>query len=88
MVAEPAETQEPMTKPGGDAEAAIRCAGGGIAPAGAAARTGADALAIIPAHDEGQRIGPVVRALVAQGLPVLVGDDGSSDDTAEAARAH
>jgi glycosyltransferase involved in cell wall biosynthesis len=44
-------------------------------------------LAIIPAHDEGPRIGAVVRALVDQGLPVLVVDDGSSDETADQARA-
>ena len=44
-------------------------------------------LAIVPAHDEGPRVGAVVRAVVAQGLPVLVVDDGSGDDTAEAARA-
>lgn len=44
-------------------------------------------LAIVPAHNEGPRIGAVVRALVAQGLPVLVVDDGSSDNTAEEARA-
>jgi len=43
-------------------------------------------LVIIPAHDEGPRVGGVVRAVVAQGLPVLVVDDGSADDTAEAAR--
>lgn len=43
-------------------------------------------LALIPAHNEGPRIEPVVRALVAQGLLVLVVDDGSSDDTAERAR--
>lgn len=44
-------------------------------------------LAIVPAHDEGPRIGAVVEALVGQGLPVLVVDDGSTDDTAQAARA-
>lgn len=43
-------------------------------------------LALVPAHDEESRIGPVVRTLVAQGLPVLVVDDGSSDNTAEEAR--
>ena len=42
---------------------------------------------LIPAHDEGPRIGPVVRSLLDQGLPVLVVDDGSSDDTADQARA-
>lgn len=44
-------------------------------------------LAIVPAHDEGPRIGAVVRALAAHGLPVLVVDDGSTDDTASEARA-
>jgi glycosyltransferase involved in cell wall biosynthesis len=44
-------------------------------------------VAIVPAHDEVTRIGPVVRALVAHGLPVLVVDDGSNDDTADEARA-
>jgi glycosyltransferase involved in cell wall biosynthesis len=44
-------------------------------------------LVIVPAHNEGPRIGAVVAALVAQGLPVLVVDDGSTDDTAEAARS-
>lgn len=41
-------------------------------------------IALIPAHDEGPRIGAVVRAAAAY-LPVLVVDDGSSDDTAEVA---
>lgn len=44
-------------------------------------------LAIVPAHNEGPRIGAVVGMLVQQGLPVLVVDDGSSDDTSAAARA-
>jgi glycosyltransferase involved in cell wall biosynthesis len=47
----------------------------------------ATVIAIVPAHNEGPRIGAVVHALVAQGLPVLVVDDGSSDDTGNAARA-
>jgi glycosyltransferase involved in cell wall biosynthesis len=38
-------------------------------------------LAVIPAHDEGPRIGAVVRGASAH-LPVLVVDDGSTDDTA------
>ena len=42
--------------------------------------------ALIPAHNEGPRIGPVVRAAAAH-LPVLVVDDGSTDDTAEVAEA-
>ncbi len=45
-------------------------------------------LAIVPAHNEAGRIGAVVTAVAAQGLPVLVVDDGSVDDTgAEAAAA-
>jgi glycosyltransferase involved in cell wall biosynthesis len=45
-------------------------------------------LAIVPAHNEAGRIGAVVRAVAAQGLPLLVVDDGSSDGTgAEAAAA-
>lgn len=43
-------------------------------------------LALIPAHDEGPRIGAVVRAAVRT-LAVLVVDDGSSDDTADRAEA-
>jgi glycosyltransferase involved in cell wall biosynthesis len=46
-----------------------------------------DILVLIPAHNEGSRIGPVVRAVVEQGLPVLVVDDGSTDATADEARA-
>ncbi len=44
-------------------------------------------LAVVPAHNEGPRVGAVVRALVAQGLPVFVVDDGSVDETAAEARA-
>ena len=43
-------------------------------------------LALIPAHDEGPRIGAVVGAAVRH-LPVLLVDDGSSDDTAAQAAA-
>ncbi len=43
-------------------------------------------LALIPAHDEGPRIGAVVAAARAH-LPVLVIDDGSNDDTAARAEA-
>jgi glycosyltransferase involved in cell wall biosynthesis len=43
-------------------------------------------LALIPAHDEGPRIAAVVRG-VAEHLPVLVIDDGSTDDTASLAEA-
>lgn len=42
-------------------------------------------VALIPAHDEGPRIGGVVRGALAH-LPVVVVDDGSSDDTAARAR--
>jgi glycosyltransferase involved in cell wall biosynthesis len=42
-------------------------------------------LALIPAHDEAPRIGPVV-AGAGEHLPVLVVDDGSGDDTEGAAR--
>jgi glycosyltransferase involved in cell wall biosynthesis len=41
-------------------------------------------VALIPAHDEAERIAPVVEATL-RSLPVLVVDDGSSDATAEAA---
>jgi glycosyltransferase involved in cell wall biosynthesis len=43
-------------------------------------------LALIPAHDEAPRIAAVVRAAAAH-VPVLVVDDGSSDDTAAVAEA-
>jgi len=43
-------------------------------------------VALIPAHDEAPRIDPVIRAAAAQ-VPVLVVDDGSSDNTAAVARA-
>jgi glycosyltransferase involved in cell wall biosynthesis len=41
-------------------------------------------IVLIPAHDESPRIGAVVRAAAAH-LPVLVVDDGSTDDTATVA---
>ncbi len=44
-------------------------------------------LAVIPAHNEAGRIGPVVTA-TRRHLPVLVVDDGSTDTTAEEARRH
>ncbi|GDY12509.1 dolichyl-phosphate mannose synthase [Planctomycetota bacterium] len=44
-------------------------------------------LAIVPAYNEATRIAPVIAVLVGLGLPVLVVDDGSHDDTAAAARA-
>jgi len=43
-------------------------------------------LALIPAYEEGPRIGAVVEAATGQ-LPVVVVDDGSTDDTADRARA-
>ena len=43
-------------------------------------------LALVPAWNEGSRIGPVVAAAGVH-LPVLVVDDGSSDDTASVAEA-
>jgi glycosyltransferase involved in cell wall biosynthesis len=43
-------------------------------------------VALIPAHDEAPRIDPVVREAVRH-LPVIVVDDGSSDDTAGVAAA-
>lgn len=43
-------------------------------------------LALIPAYDEGPRIGTVV-AGARRSLPVVVVDDGSTDDTADAAEA-
>src|SRR4051794_18881756 len=51
-------------------------------------RAHADVLTFIPAFDEGDTVGDVVRAVRAE-LPeadVLVIDDGSSDETAEHAR--
>jgi glycosyltransferase involved in cell wall biosynthesis len=52
-----------------------------VAPAVAPAAGPGGILALIPAHDEGPRVGAVVRE-AARHLPVLVVDDGSSDDTA------
>jgi glycosyltransferase involved in cell wall biosynthesis len=43
-------------------------------------------LALIPAHDEGPRIGRVVSAALRH-VPVVVVDDGSTDDTASVAEA-
>jgi glycosyltransferase involved in cell wall biosynthesis len=43
-------------------------------------------LVVIPAHDEGPRIGRVAAA-ASRHLPVLVVDDGSADDTAAVAEA-
>ncbi len=46
----------------------------------------ASIIALIPAYEEGPRIGPVV-AEARRHLPVVVIDDGSHDDTADRARA-
>ena len=43
-------------------------------------------IALIPGYEEGPRIAPVVRA-AARHLPVVVVDDGSTDDTAAQAEA-
>ncbi len=43
-------------------------------------------LTLIPAHNEAPRIEPVIRGALAH-LPVLVVDDGSTDNTADVARA-
>lgn len=45
----------------------------------------AKVLALIPAYNEGERVAPVVRAVLAY-LPLLVVDDGSTDQTAQFAR--
>lgn len=42
--------------------------------------------ALIPAFNEGARVGRVVEGARRKGVPAVVVDDGSSDDTAEAAR--
>ena len=66
--------------------------GGTLSPEGAGSAASVaergPVLAIVPAHNEAGRVGGVVRALVAHGLPVLVVDDGSIDSTGpEAAEA-
>jgi glycosyltransferase involved in cell wall biosynthesis len=43
-------------------------------------------VALIPAHDEGPRIGPVVAGALHH-VPVVVIDDGSTDDTTSAAES-
>lgn len=40
---------------------------------------------VIPAYQAEGTLGPIVRAIVAQGLPVIVVDDASTDQTAEEA---
>ncbi len=49
-------------------------------------RPGATVIALIPAFQEGPRVGPVVTA-ARRHLPVVVVDDGSTDDTATIAEA-
>jgi glycosyltransferase involved in cell wall biosynthesis len=48
--------------------------------------SGISILALIPAHDESPRIGPVIVG-AARHLPVLVVDDGSADETPAVAEA-
>ncbi len=43
-------------------------------------------LAVVPAHNEVETVGDVVRRIEAVGYPVVVIDDGSSDGTSAAAR--
>lgn len=43
-------------------------------------------LVIIPAYNEAGHIGQIIRSIKGMGLKVLVVDDGSTDDTAKAAR--
>lgn len=51
-------------------------------------RTGGDVVAIIPAYNEADTIGPVVEGTRDQVDRVVVVDDGSTDGTAEIARRH
>lgn len=44
-------------------------------------------LALVPAYNEQNQIGQVVCGVLAQGLPVLVVDDGSTDNTAARAES-
>ena len=44
-------------------------------------------LVVTPAHDEEESVGLVVEGVRGLGLPVLVVDDGSTDNTAVAASA-
>ncbi len=58
------------------------------AVAGGHDRGGDDpALVVVPAWNEGATVGQVVDAVRAQGFDVVVVDDGSTDDTAQVARA-
>lgn len=58
-----------------------------IAPPIPLARDDASVLAIVPAFNESRSVADCVRGLRELGLPVLIVDDGSSDGTAEVARA-
>ncbi|MBF0387322.1 MAG: glycosyltransferase family 2 protein [Candidatus Omnitrophica bacterium] len=42
---------------------------------------------LIPAYNEAQALGPLVKDVLARGFTVLVVDDGSSDDSAQIARS-
>lgn len=47
-----------------------------------------DALVLVPAYNEARNVGAVVDDVRAHGYPVVVVDDGSTDNTAEVAAAH
>jgi glycosyltransferase involved in cell wall biosynthesis len=57
-----------------------------VASSSEAEATPASIVAVIPAHNEGTRIAGVVQATTAH-LPVIVVDDGSTDETTDRARA-
>ncbi|HNO69059.1 MAG TPA: glycosyltransferase, partial [Pseudomonadota bacterium] len=44
-------------------------------------------VVLVPAYNAGSTVGDVVAGILAKGLPVLVVDDGSSDDTGDKAQA-
>jgi glycosyltransferase involved in cell wall biosynthesis len=48
----------------------------------------AGTFAVVPAFNEGERLGRTLRRLSAVGVPSVVVDDGSADDTVTVARAH
>ena len=47
---------------------------------------GGEVVVVIPAHDEAATVGDVVQSVQDHGLPVVVVDDGSTDETGEIAR--